>query len=89
MRCAATAAASFRSSTGNCVGTGSRSVIADVVAGALGAPAELVRVEIGDNGTKHGPYSGGSRTTASIGPAAHDAARRLRAKLPRIASDAA
>jgi xanthine dehydrogenase YagR molybdenum-binding subunit len=57
------------------------------VAGTLGAPAELVRVEIGDNGTKHGPYSGGSRTTASIGPAAHDAARRLRAKLPSIASD--
>jgi len=69
------------------MGTGSRSVIAGVVATSLGVPAELVRVEIGETGTVHGPYSGGSRTTTSIGPAAQDAARRLRAKLPKVVSD--
>ena len=69
------------------IGTGSRSVIAGVVAGELGVPAELVRVEIGENAAVHGPFSGGSRTTASIGPAAHDAARRLRTRLPKTVSD--
>ncbi len=69
------------------MGTGSRSVIAAVVATELGAPADLVRVDIGESRTVHGPYSGGSRTTASIGPAAHDAARRLRAKLPKAIGD--
>jgi xanthine dehydrogenase YagR molybdenum-binding subunit len=69
------------------MGTGSRSIIAGVVATELGVPPELVRVEIGENGTPHGPVSGGSRTTASIGPAAHDAARRLRAELPKTVAD--
>ncbi|MCG5215300.1 molybdopterin-dependent oxidoreductase [Streptosporangium sp. KLBMP 9127] len=60
------------------IGTGARSVIADIVRAELGLPADRVRVEIGRSGAVHGPASVGSRTTASIGPAARDAARRLR-----------
>ncbi|MGI5122188.1 molybdopterin-dependent oxidoreductase [Marinactinospora thermotolerans] len=60
------------------IGTGSRSVIADVVAAELGLPADRVRVEIGHNNGLKGASSTGSKTTTSIGPAAQDAARRLR-----------
>jgi xanthine dehydrogenase YagR molybdenum-binding subunit len=63
------------------IGTGIRSVISGVLCDGLGLPAERVRVEIGRTGVVHGPGSGGSRTTASVAPAAHDAARRLRAAL--------
>jgi xanthine dehydrogenase YagR molybdenum-binding subunit len=64
------------------MGTGIRSVISEVVRAELDLPASRVRVEIGRSGTVHGPTSGGSRTTASVAPAARDAARRLRAALP-------
>ncbi|MER6828148.1 molybdopterin-dependent oxidoreductase [Streptosporangium sp. NPDC000563] len=60
------------------IGTGVRTVIAGVVCEELGLPAERVRVEVGRTGTVHGPGSIGSRTTASVAPAARDAARRLR-----------
>ncbi|GAA3731634.1 xanthine dehydrogenase YagR molybdenum-binding subunit [Spinactinospora alkalitolerans] len=63
------------------IGNGIRSVLTDVVRGELGLPADRVRVEIGRNGTVYGPPSTGSRTTASLGPTARDAARRLRAAL--------
>ncbi|MFE0703165.1 molybdopterin-dependent oxidoreductase [Streptomyces sp. NPDC058872] len=63
------------------MGQGSRSVIADVIATELDLPPHLVRVDIGHGASVHGPTSGGSRTTASIGPAALDAAERLRSAL--------
>ena len=64
------------------IGTGSRSVIADIVRTELDLPAGRVRVELGRTGTVHGPASAASSATPSIGPAATDAARRLRAALP-------
>jgi len=64
------------------IGTGSRSVIADIVRTELGLPAGRVRVEVGRTGTVYGPASVASSSTPSIGPAALDAARRLRAALP-------
>jgi len=64
------------------MGNGSRSVITGVLREDLGLPADRVRVEVGLTDTVHGPTAGGSRTTPSIGPAARDAARRLRAALP-------
>jgi len=64
------------------IGTGSRSVIGDVVRTELGLPADRVRVELGRTGTVAGPASVASSATPSIGPAAIDAARRLRAALP-------
>jgi xanthine dehydrogenase YagR molybdenum-binding subunit len=63
------------------IGTGIRSVISGELCESLGLPEDRVRVEIGRAGVAHGPGSGGSRTTASVAPAARDAARRLRAEL--------
>jgi xanthine dehydrogenase YagR molybdenum-binding subunit len=63
------------------IGTGIRGVIHGVLRESLGLPAEAVRVEIGHAGSVHGPTSGGSRTTTSVAPAAHDAATQLRAAL--------
>ncbi|WP_404800328.1 molybdopterin-dependent oxidoreductase [Actinomadura rudentiformis] len=63
------------------VGTGSRSVISQVVRETLGVTADRVRVEIGRTGTVHGPAAASSCSTPSIGPAAHDAARRLHSAL--------
>ena len=63
------------------IGTGIRTVMADVVRTELGLPADRVRVDIGRSGTVYGPPSIASRTTASIAPAARDAAVRLRAAL--------
>ena len=67
------------------IGNGSRTVLADAVAGVLGVPAASVRVEIGSSKAVHGPTSGGSRTATSIGPAAIDAATELREELVEVA----
>ncbi|NYH55058.1 xanthine dehydrogenase YagR molybdenum-binding subunit [Nocardiopsis arvandica] len=70
------------------IGTGIRTVLGGVVADRLGMPASDLRVEIGDSGSVHGTGSFGSRTTTSMGPAAADAADRLRDALrehePRV-----
>ena len=63
------------------IGTGIRSVLTDVLRAALDLPADRLRVEVGRSGSVHGAPSGGSRTTASVAPAAVDAARRLRTEL--------
>jgi xanthine dehydrogenase YagR molybdenum-binding subunit len=65
------------------MGTGSRSVLAGAVAGTFGLDPAEVHVRLGDSRLPYGPISGGSRTTASIVPAALDAAQRLRDELAR------
>ncbi|MDC0673234.1 molybdopterin-dependent oxidoreductase [Nannocystis radixulma] len=63
------------------IGNGTRTVLAETVARVLGiAPAEVV-VQIGDSSFVPGPMSGGSRTTASLVPAATMAAEQLRDEL--------
>lgn len=63
------------------IGNGSRTVLARVVAGVLGLdPAEL-DVRIGDSAFVPGPMAGGSRSTASLVPAATMAAEQLRDEL--------
>jgi CO/xanthine dehydrogenase Mo-binding subunit len=64
------------------IGTGTRTVMAQIAAEELGLPLERVRVELGDSA--RGPYasiSAGSSTTPSMGPAvraaAADAARQI------------
>ncbi len=64
------------------LGTGARTVLAQIAAEALGAKLAAVRVILGD--TERTPYTGnswGSMTTASVGPAvrmaAEDAKRQL------------
>ncbi len=59
------------------LGTGSRSVIANAVADVLGVPPEKIKVRVGDSRDAHGPMSAGSRTTASVYPAARRAAAEL------------
>nr|WP_298723980.1 xanthine dehydrogenase family protein molybdopterin-binding subunit [uncultured Steroidobacter sp.] len=56
------------------IGTGTRTVFAQVVAEELGLHAEDVRVHVGDSRFPPGPPSGGSRVTSSLTPAARNAA---------------
>lgn len=63
------------------MGTGIRSVLAGTVAGALGLTADEVDVRLGDSRLARGPSSGGSRTTATVVPAALAACERLRDRL--------
>ena len=58
------------------VGTGTRTVLAQVVAEELGLRADQVGSYIGDTRYPIGPASGGSRVTGSLTPAARNAAYR-------------
>ncbi|MGH2514988.1 MAG: xanthine dehydrogenase family protein molybdopterin-binding subunit [Ktedonobacterales bacterium] len=67
------------------IGTGTRTVLAQIAAEELGLPLERVRVELGD--TEFGVYSppsGGSMTLASVGPAVRMAAVEARKELLEI-----
>jgi xanthine dehydrogenase YagR molybdenum-binding subunit len=57
------------------IGTGTYTVLAQLVAEATGLPLERVIVDIGDTNLPPGPTSGGSMATASIIPAVNEAAR--------------
>jgi len=70
------------------MGTGSRSVLAHTIAGAFNLSAEDVEVRIGDSALPEGPISGGSRTSATLIPAALAAAERLKVRLRRRARGA-
>ncbi len=70
------------------LGTGARTVLAQIAAEALGAKVDDVRVVLGD--TERTPYAGnswGSMTTASVGPAVHAAADAARLKLLDAAAE--
>jgi xanthine dehydrogenase YagR molybdenum-binding subunit len=56
------------------IGTGTRTVFAQVVAEELGLRAEDINAHIGDTRYPPGPPSGGSRVTSSLTPAARNAA---------------
>ncbi|MGE5335138.1 MAG: xanthine dehydrogenase family protein molybdopterin-binding subunit, partial [Nitrososphaerota archaeon] len=67
------------------IGTGTRTVLAQIAAEELGYPLDRVRVELGE--TAHGvfsPASGGSMTLASVGPAVRMAATEARKELTEI-----
>lgn len=69
------------------LGTGSRTILAQVAAESLGARLADVRVVLGD--TERTPYAGnswGSMTTASVGPAVRVAADEARHRLLEAAS---
>ncbi|NAS27102.1 molybdopterin-dependent oxidoreductase [Herbidospora sp. NEAU-GS84] len=61
------------------IGTGVRTVIRNAVREVF--PDADVVVEVGHSDAPHGPVAGGSRSTASVGPAARDAAGKLAAHL--------
>lgn len=58
------------------IGTGTRTVLAQVVAEEFGLKPEEIGAHIGDTRYPAGPPSGGSRVTASLTPAARNAAYR-------------
>ncbi|GGV40626.1 oxidoreductase [Streptomyces griseoflavus] len=59
------------------IGTGARTVLAQVAADALGVPLERVRSEIGDSDLPSAPLAGGSSGTASWGWSVHRACTEL------------
>ncbi|MEV7159147.1 xanthine dehydrogenase family protein molybdopterin-binding subunit [Streptomyces misionensis] len=63
------------------IGTGARTVLAQVAADALGTALERVRIEIGHSDLPAAPLAGGSMGTASWGWAVHDACADLAARL--------
>jgi xanthine dehydrogenase YagR molybdenum-binding subunit len=70
------------------LGTGSRTILAQIAAEALGARLTDVRVVLGD--TERTPYTGpswGSMTTASVGPAVRAAAEDALRQLIEAASE--
>ena len=70
------------------LGTGSRTIVAQIAAESLGARLADVRTVLGD--TERTPYAGnswGSITTASVGPAVRVAALQARARLLEAAAE--
>lgn len=63
------------------LGTGTKTILAQVVAEELGLQAEDITVKIGDTSYPVGPGSGGSKTAGSITPAARNAAYQAKMKL--------
>jgi xanthine dehydrogenase YagR molybdenum-binding subunit len=63
------------------IGTGIRTVLAQVVAEELGLAPEQITVNIGDTSFPPGPQSGGSMTTGSITPPARKAAYEAKQKM--------
>ena len=67
------------------MGTGTATVLAQVIAQEMGVPVERVRFELGDTEFPQAPVSGGSATIASVGSAVTGATRAARAKVLEIA----
>ncbi len=65
------------------IGTGTRTILAQVVAEELGLEPEDIGVHIGDTYFPDGPASGGSKVTSSITPAARNAAYKAKNELFR------
>ncbi|MFJ9130431.1 xanthine dehydrogenase family protein molybdopterin-binding subunit [Streptomyces sp. NPDC102340] len=63
------------------IGTGARTVLAQVAADGLGVPVDRVRTEVGNSDLPTAPLAGGSSGTASWGWAVHEACTRLAADL--------
>jgi len=73
------------SSASQDMGTGSRTVLASTVARVFGVSPDTVDVRVGDSRFVRSSMSSGSRTTASVGPAAAAAALEVRGRLADLA----
>jgi len=69
------------------IGTGTKTVLAQVVAEELGLKAENITVLIGDTFFPIGPPSGGSVVTGSITPPARNAAHKIKKQLIDLAAE--
>ncbi|MBA2947390.1 xanthine dehydrogenase family protein molybdopterin-binding subunit [Streptomyces himalayensis] len=63
------------------IGTGARTILAQIAAEALDVPLDRVRIEIGSSDLPYAPIAGGSTGAASWGWAVHKAATALAAQL--------
>lgn len=68
------------------LGTGTYTVMTQVVADAVGVPVEHAKFELGDSRMPEAPVSGGSMTVASVSSAVHAAGQALQLKLIGIAA---
>jgi xanthine dehydrogenase YagR molybdenum-binding subunit len=73
------------------LGTGTYTIMAQIAANALGLDImkdpTLVEARLGDSTLPKAPVSGGSQSSASIGPAIQDAAQQAKLKLAQLAID--
>jgi xanthine dehydrogenase YagR molybdenum-binding subunit len=67
------------------MGTGTATVMAQLIADVLGVPVERVRFELGDTNMPNAPVSGGSATVGSVGSAVAGATKAARTKVLDIA----
>lgn len=63
------------------IGTGMYTILAQTVADELNLPVEAIEVRLGDSSFPHAPTAGRSKSTASLLPAAQQAARALLQRL--------
>ncbi|HEY4001546.1 MAG TPA: xanthine dehydrogenase family protein molybdopterin-binding subunit, partial [Candidatus Xenobia bacterium] len=68
------------------MGTGTYTTLAQLASDVLQVPMDRIRVELGDSRLPPAPVSGGSMTTASVGPAVQGAAQVLLLKLAEMAA---
>jgi xanthine dehydrogenase YagR molybdenum-binding subunit len=66
------------------IGTGTYTVIAQVVSEITGLPLDKIEVKLGDTSLPPGPISGGSMVTATVMPAVAEAARKALHRLVTI-----
>lgn len=67
------------------LGTGMYTMMAQTVVQELDVPWEMVDVKLGDSTLPKAPVSGGSQSTASVGPAVKEACAQLTLKLANMA----
>jgi xanthine dehydrogenase YagR molybdenum-binding subunit len=72
---------------GQDIGTGTKTVFAQIAAEELRMDLEMIRVHLGDTqGSPYAPVSSGSRTTPSVGPAVRSAAADAQRQLLEVAA---
>jgi xanthine dehydrogenase YagR molybdenum-binding subunit len=67
------------------IGTGTYTILAQIMADGLGLPIELVEMKLGDSIFPQGPNSGGSQTMATTAPAVRAAALQAKSKIVQLA----
>jgi xanthine dehydrogenase YagR molybdenum-binding subunit len=67
------------------IGTGTYTILAQIVADGLGVPLDVVTVTLGDTSLPRSPSAGGSTTAPSVGSAAHLAAMAAKRRLIALA----
>jgi xanthine dehydrogenase YagR molybdenum-binding subunit len=67
------------------IGTGTYTIMAQIMADALGLPIDKVEMKLGDSIVPQGPNSGGSQTMATTAPAVRAAALQTKSKVIQLA----